>query len=87
MFEGKKLNKVEKFGKDLEEKIRNDKTIKNSEVYLFTLVKGHPIKHANKVVKALKSKKLVQYEGVSPKINYESLKKKENLIEIKWIGQ
>ncbi|RYE25315.1 MAG: hypothetical protein EOP51_04440 [Sphingobacteriales bacterium] len=85
MFEEQKLTKIESFQQALEEKVKASGTITNADLYLFTLEKGHPKSHATACLKALKRGKRIDYLGLSPKIAYTALTKREDLVQIKWI--
>jgi three-Cys-motif partner protein len=84
IFGGKSLTKIEAFNVAIEEKIKSDKALTNSEIFYFTLEKGHPASQANVFLKELKKEKKIDYPGISPKINYKSISNKER-VEIKWL--
>ena len=73
LFEERPLKKVEKFAIQIEEEILNGNLKTNKDVYDFTLEQGQYYKYSNGILKDLKKKKIVSYEGNSPQINYEKV--------------
>jgi hypothetical protein len=86
LFGTKPLTKIEEFHLALEEKIKTEKETTNETLFLFALEKGHPKHHANDYVKELKKQKKVDYTGLSPKINYDTIYKEKKTITIKWLN-
>jgi three-Cys-motif partner protein len=76
----KKATKLEKFENDLRHYILSKKEITNKEIYYYTLEKGFTPKHAYKVVKNMKTKKLLEtYRHAY--INYENVVRKQNIVK------
>lgn len=85
LFEGKLLNKIEKFQSDLRTAILNGEIINNEQAYIFTISNGHIPLHANEVVKQMKKEKLIDYQGTTPAINYDNVYKRHNIVVYKVI--
>jgi three-Cys-motif partner protein len=87
-FASKKLTKIEEFQNSLEEKLKASSQINNTDIFLFTLDKGHPPKHAADFLRSLKKQKKIDYEGISPKITFDALVNKvTSTVTIKWIAK
>lgn len=80
LFEGPHLSKIDKFKKELEEKIKTRQLITNKDVYDYTLEKGHIAKHATDALREMKKNQQVSFLSSSPKISYENCYGKEKQI-------
>lgn len=83
LFEGKKLTKIESFQNLLMEKILKEEIRNNKEAFLFTLNRGHIHQHAGQVIKNMKRKNLIDYDGKSPLVNYEQSIKNRRIINFR----
>jgi len=81
--ENKKLTKIESFQKKLEEYIKNKKEVTNIDLYHFTIINGHILKHTTEHLKELKKLKKIEYSG-HMRINWDNVKAK-NIVTFKWI--
>ena len=79
LFEGKRLTKIEEFESKVEQLILSSNKITNKEIYDFTLENGHIPKHSINVIKKLKNRKNISYQG-QPRINYKSCYKSRVII-------
>lgn len=84
LFVGRRLTKIEAFNAELQDYVRKNKIVTNKEVFYYTLDAGHPRQHASKLLRELKKIKLIDYQGVSPKIEYKYIKNDNEIIQIKW---
>lgn len=73
------LTKIQKFQKDLREKILSGQLRTNKDVYEYTLEQGHIPSHATYLLKELKKEGLISFER-SPLVNYEQVYKNKNII-------
>lgn len=85
LFSGKRLSKIEVFNNALQEYVKKNKIVTNKEVFYFTLEAGHPRQHAANKLRELKKSKLIDYKGLSPKIEYKYIKSDNDIVQIKWI--
>ncbi|MEJ7821574.1 MAG: three-Cys-motif partner protein TcmP [Chitinophagaceae bacterium] len=81
LFENKKLTKVEDFKESVRRKILSKEIINNYELLEFVYDEGHIANHAAEVLKEMKRKGEVNYNGVSPLVTYENVYKKNNKIQ------
>ena len=79
LFGNIQLTKIQKFQKDLREKILSKELRTNKDVYLFTLEQGHIPVHATEELKLMKQNGLITF-GRSPMINYNQVYKRKNII-------
>ncbi len=86
MFLGRRLTKIEAFNNALQEYVKKNKIVTNKEVFYYTLDAGHPRQHASNLLKNLRKSKLIDYQGVSPKIDYKYIKNDSDIIQIKWVN-
>ncbi len=84
LFSNKQPTKIESFYAELIDKLQIEREVTNTNLFQFTLEKGHPASQANNYLKTLKKDKKINYLGTSPKINYKSLTVKDDLVKIKW---
>jgi hypothetical protein len=81
------LTKKELFEEKLEEYIKEKKVLSNKDIYNFTLLEGHPKKHASECVMRLKNEGLVEYNGRIG-YSYSSCYKKElKFVKVKENGK
>src|SRR5690606_13441913 len=86
-FTAKRLTKIERFEKVLEQKVQSEAETSNADLFIFTLEQGHPPKHAADLLRRLKKQNKIYYDGLSPKITFEALAKAPlSVVTIKWIG-
>ena len=71
IFEGKQLNKVERFKHLLREEILNKHITNNKENYNYQNAIEDITPHATDAVRALKREKLISYDAKQPLISYE----------------
>ena len=79
LFGNKPLTKIEKFQKELREKIISKQLKTNKEVYDYTLECGHIPAHAATEIKKMKKEGLVTFDR-APKVNYEQVYKNKDII-------
>lgn len=75
IFEGKKLTKLEEFKQLVKEKILSREIKSNFELLDFTYQQGHIPSHAADVLRELKKKGEVQFDGKSPLVTYDNVYK------------
>lgn len=75
-----KLTKIQKFKEDLETKIKNGYIRNNKEALIYTYMTGNFYRHANDLLKALKKKGIVHYEGSTPAISYDNVFKNDKKV-------
>ena len=83
LFEGKLLNKIEKFQQDLKQAILNREITTNEQAYIFTISNGHIPPHAHEIIKQMQKEKLIKYKGTTPAVNYDNVFKRHNIVEYK----
>jgi three-Cys-motif partner protein len=83
LFEGKRLTKREKFEYDVRDLVLSGKLSTNVELYYFALEAAHTGAHAAECIKKMKKAKEIDYEGPSPKINYENVVKKNVVVNFR----
>lgn len=85
LFVGRRLSKIEVFNLSLQEYVKKNKIVNNKDIFYFTLAAGHPRQHAANLLRKLKSEKKVDYQGVSPKIDFKYVKDDKDIVQIKWL--
>lgn len=80
LFDQPKLTKIQSFQRDLREYILSRKIRDNKTVIDYTLSKGHIGSHAREEIIRMKKEGLIEYEGKSPLISYESAIKDQKLV-------
>lgn len=80
IFEQPKMNKIQSFQIKLREKLLLKEIGNNKEALIYALSKGHIGKHAKDELVKMKNKKEIDFSGKSPKVNYESAIKNNQLI-------
>jgi three-Cys-motif partner protein len=83
LFEGKKMTKIQKFQSDLEKSVLDGKINSNRDALLFSYNFGHIPQHAVTVIKSLKSRGVLIYEGKTPAINYNNVFRHHKIIMYK----
>ncbi|SMO72511.1 three-Cys-motif partner protein TcmP [Fodinibius sediminis] len=83
LFDNEKLTKIEKFKKELEEKIVEGSITNNKEALQFTYETGNSRQIANKYLRMLKKDGIIDYEGRTPGITYDNVFKKKNIVNYK----
>jgi hypothetical protein len=83
IFSTKKLTKIEKFKRSLREKILTRQIKNNLEALNFVYEEGHIGKHASDCLKEMKKNEEIDYNAKSPLVTYESVYKKNRIIEYK----
>lgn len=81
LFEGKKMTKIEKFQKGLEEKLLDGSLSTNEDVLIYTYENGHIPKHSEVIIKQLRKDGKLQYEGKSPLVTYENVFRHRKKVE------
>lgn len=84
MFQGKLLNKVEKFQKDFEAVVLSGEIKTNKDAFVYALGNGHLPQHAEDVLRALKDKGKLDYEGRAS-INYNAIFKDKKVVQLKTV--
>lgn len=87
IFGGKKMTKLEKFKSDLENKLLKRITTTNKEVLMYTYANGHIPQHAVELLKSMKKKGKLHYDGKSPFLNYDNVFRKKNIVSYNIINQ
>jgi hypothetical protein len=77
------LTKIEKFQETVRRKILSGELTNNHQLLDFTFEEAHLGSHASECVRALKREGLIEYDGSSPLVTYESVYKKKHTIEYK----
>ncbi len=77
------LTKRESFGSTMEQKVLNSEIVTNKEALDFCYSEGHPAAHGLEVLRQLKKKGLVTYEGPSPLITYNQVYRIARIIQYK----
>lgn len=80
LFGGRQMTKVEKFKEELEALILSGQLASNFQVLNYTYESGHIPNHATAVLKKLKKEGKVDYNTVTPGINYENVFKKKIVV-------
>ncbi len=86
LFVGRRLTKIEAFNAALQDYVKKNKIVTNKDIFYYTLDAGHPRQHASKMLRELKKLKLIDYQGISPKIEYKYIKNHSDIIQIKWVN-
>src|SRR5690606_21276967 len=86
LFAGRRLTKIEVFNAALQDYVKKNKMVTNKQVFYYTLEAGHPRQHASTVLRELKKSKLIDYQGISPKIEYKYIKNDNEIVQIKWVN-
>lgn len=79
------IKKVDAFKRDLREKILGGEITNNKEAFDFVIDRGHIGTHAREEISEMKKKKLITYEGSAPKVNYEAVYQRNEIVEYKII--
>lgn len=77
------LTKIEIFQNDLRERIVSGQLKNNKEVYDYTIGHGHISSHADPILRELKKAKTIDYDGPSPRVNYENVYKKHTIVSFR----
>ncbi len=85
LFSGKKPTKIDSFKEKLVSEINNGNLLDNKSVLDFTYSNGHIPAHASETMKLLKKDNVINYDGLSPLINYENVYKKRRIIQYKLV--
>lgn len=85
LFLGRRKTKLEAFSDNLQDYVKKNKIVTNSDIFNFTLDAGHPKQHAANILRALKQNKKINYLGLSPKIDYKYIKNNSDIVQISWI--
>lgn len=80
MFEGKKMTKIENFQQEFEKLLLQGKFQNNKTALIHTYSCGHIPKHAVDIIRQLKKNKKIDYEGITPALNYENVFRKKNIV-------
>lgn len=86
IFLGRRLTKIEAFNAALQDYVKKNRIVTNKEVFYYTLDAGHPRQQASKLLRELKKLKLIDYRGISPKIEYKYIKNDIDIVQIKWVN-
>jgi three-Cys-motif partner protein len=79
LFGLQRPTKIQKFQRELRERIISKVLVTNKDVYDYTLEQGHIPSHAKEEMKRMKEEGLISYSR-SPMINYEQVYKRQNII-------
>jgi len=82
-FLEKRLTKIEKFHRDLEDLVITGKIENNKQALSYTYETGNYYVEANKVIKKLKKEAKISFEGRTPGVNYNNVHKNNNIIDYK----
>lgn len=80
---GQQKTKLQIFEDQVRENILTQQITDNAELYDFTLDNGHIGKHAADVLRELKKKGEISYDGKSPLVTYENVYKNNKLVKYK----
>lgn len=83
IFQGKKPTKIEKFKSNLRTKILTKKIKNNFEAFIFTMEEGHIGRHASECLKKMKKDGEIEYDGLSPLVNYDKVFKEKRKVDYK----
>ena len=83
LFGPQPIKKVDAFKQELRNEILAGRINNNKEAFVFTTEKGHIGRHAREEIVEMKRKKLLMYDDVSPKVNYEAAFKRNEIVEFK----
>jgi len=83
LFEGQKLNKIDKFKENVRTKILSKELTNNFEVYNYVLAEGHIGNHASECIKLMKKEGKVKYDSTSPLVTYDNVYKNNKKIDYK----
>ena len=81
LFSGKQLNKIEKFQSDLEDAMLSGQIVDNKSAYIYTIEHGHINSHADFLIRQMKKDGKIDFEGRSPKCNYEQVFRKNVFVK------
>jgi len=87
LFAGKKLTKKEWFLQELENFVRDKKSMTNAQIYEFTLENGFQCSYARKCLLDLRRAKKVHFQGQRTGLNYESWKNNDKPVIITHTNQ
>nr|BFF38525.1 hypothetical protein BACY1_03300 [Tenacibaculum mesophilum] len=83
IFGNLKMSKIDKFKKNVEEKVLSSEIRNNFELLEYSFDQGHIGKHASDCLKVLKRTKRVSYDSKSPCVTYEKVYKEKTKLEYK----
>jgi three-Cys-motif partner protein len=83
LFAGKRLTKIEAFQENLRQKVYAKEIKNNFEALQFAYDQGHIGNHAASIVKTMKSKNELSYDGLSPMITYNNVYKDKKEVGFK----
>lgn len=85
LFGNNKLTKKELFLQELEEYVRDKKSVTNTEFYEFTLENGFQTSYARKCLLELKKEKKIYFEGSRTALDYKSWSNNDRPVVITYI--
>ena len=74
------ITKIDAFKKNLRNRILNGEIRNNKEAFDFAINQGHIGTQAMEEIKEMKKKKLISYDAKSPKVNYEAIYQKKEIV-------
>lgn len=81
LFEGKKLNKIEKFKENVRAKILSKEITNNVGLFNYVLEEGHICTHASDCLRDMKKAGEVKFDGRSPLLTYDNVYKNNKIID------
>ena len=87
LFGHVELTKIQKFQKDVENKVLSKELKTNKDVYFYTLKAGHIPEHSGDVLKKLKKGGKIMYAERTPYISYDKVCKESIIIEYQILGE
>lgn len=83
IFGGKRLTKIEEFQGKLRAKVLSREIKNNYDTLQFTYDEGHIGGHADKILREMKKKGEIDYDGTSPLVTYDNVFKNNRKVEYK----
>lgn len=81
LFGGRKLKKIEQFKENARAKVLAGEITNNKEMLEFVYSEGHIGTHAKELLKDMKDKKELNFEGAYPLVTYENVYEKKRIIQ------
>lgn len=79
----KSLTKLERFERDLREKVLNREITDNAEALNFCYSEGHLGSHADVILRSMKKRGEISYDSASPLVTYENVYRLKKIIQYK----
>jgi hypothetical protein len=80
LFEGKKMNKIEKFQQEFETLLFQGELQDNRSALIYTYSCGHIPRHVVDMIRRLKRELKIDYVGKTPALNYDNVFRKKNIV-------